>query len=249
MNLILLDKNELDSHDRVNLSDRRAKHICEVIKPSIGKQLNAGIINGGIGQVEVIDINQSNPPRVSLKLLSDTLQKNSASAINISLVIALPRPKVARRLIGLCTECGVKEIHFINSYRVEKSFWQSPLLSDKKVYEQIVLSLEQSKDTQLPNIQFHKRFKPFVEDQLPSLAKHQQAFVAHPYDADVDFDKLSETLHEAKQKSHLIVIGPEGGFIPYEIELLQKMGLKTLSLGSRIYRVETVVPLLLGKFS
>ena len=246
MNLILLDKNELDDSGFVSLSDRRAKHICEVIKPAIGERLNAGIINGKVGQVEVLDFNTGSSPNISLQILNDTFKEDSPPAIDISLIIALPRPKVARRLIALCTECGVKDIHFINSYRVEKSFWQSPLLSDEKVYQQIKLSLEQAKDTQRPNIQFHKRFKPFVEDELPSLAKDKQALVAHPYDADVYIDEQTKTI---KQAPRLMVIGPEGGFIPYEIELLKKAGLKTLGLGSRIYRVETVVPLLLGKLT
>ena len=246
MNLVLLDKKELDANGLTVLSDRRAKHICEVIKPAIGDQLNAGIINGKVGQVKVLDFNLGSSPNISLQLLNDTLKENVPPALNVSLIIALPRPKVARRLIALCTECGVKDIQFINSYRVEKSFWQSPLLSDEKIYQQIQLSLEQSKDTQLPSIQFHKRFKPFVEDKLPSLATNKQALVAHPYDADVHIDNPMETV---KQEPRLIVIGPEGGFIPYEIELLKKAGLKTLGLGSRIYRVETVVPLLLGKFT
>ena len=160
MNLILLNENELDSHGLATLVGRRAKHICEVIKPRVGDRLNAGIIDSDIGKAEVIAITGSdgadNEASVTLKFDNDTLRNSSAAAIDISLVIALPRPKVTRRIIGLCTECGVKDIHFINSYRVEKSFWQSPLLSDDKVHKQIILSLEQAKDTLLPRIQFHK---------------------------------------------------------------------------------------------
>ncbi len=249
MNLILLDKKELDTNGLTVLSDRRAKHICEVIKPSVGDHLNAGIINGKVGQVEVLDFNLGSSPNISLQVINDSLTESSPPALDISLIISLPRPKVARRLIALCTECGVKDIHFINSYRVEKSFWQSPLLNKDKVHQQIQLSLEQSKDTQLPSIQFHNRFKPFVEDELPAMAKNKQALVAHPYNADIYLDSSTNSLDARKQQSRLIAIGPEGGFIPYEIELLQKAGLKTIGLGSRIYRVETVVPLLLGKFS
>ncbi|RYZ96209.1 MAG: 16S rRNA (uracil(1498)-N(3))-methyltransferase, partial [Moraxellaceae bacterium] len=42
-------------------------------------------------------------------------------------------------------------------------------------------------------------------------------------------------------------IGPEGGFIPYEIDLLNKQGFEVVNLGERIMRVETVVPYLLGR--
>ena len=253
MNLILLNQKELDNKGIVTLVGRRAKHICEVIKPTVGDKLNAGIINGDIGKVEVIAIAASDEAdketSVTLKLDSSTLLNSSPAAIDISLVIALPRPKVTRRIIGLCTECGVKDIHFINSYRVEKSFWQSPLLSDDKVHKQIILSLEQSKDTQLPRIHFHKRFKPFVEDQLPEIAKGKQALVAHPYNAKIHLDASDDKLAELKKQPRIIAVGPEGGFIPYEIELLQQAGFNTLGLGPRIYRVETVIPLLLGKLA
>jgi len=253
MNLILLNKNELDSYGLATLVGRRAKHICEVIKPTVGDKLNAGIIDGDIGKAEVIAITGSdgtaNEASVSLKMENDTLRDSSPAAIDISLVIALPRPKVTRRIIGLCTECGVKDIHFINSYRVEKSFWQSPLLSDDKVHKQIILSLEQSKDTQLPRIHFHKRFKPFVEDQLPEIAKGKQALVAHPYNAKINIDSRADELADLKTQPRIIAVGPEGGFIPYEIELLQQAGFDTLGLGPRIYRVETVIPLLLGKLA
>ena len=253
MNLILLNKNELDSHGVATLVGRRAKHICEVIKPTVGDKLNAGIIDGDIGKVEVIAIAASDEAEkeanVTLKLDSSTLLNSSPAAVDISLVIALPRPKVTRRIIGLCTECGVKDIHFINSYRVEKSFWQSPLLGDDKVHKQIILSLEQSKDTQLPRIHFHKRFKPFVEDQLPEIAKGKQALVAHPYNAKIHLDASDDKLAELKKQPRIIAVGPEGGFIPYEIELLQQAGFNTLGLGPRIYRVETVIPLLLGKLA
>lgn len=253
MNLILLNQKELDNKGIVTLVGRRAKHICEVIKPTVGDKLNAGIINGDIGKVEVIAIAASDEAdketSVTLKLDSSTLLNSSPAAIDISLVIALPRPKVTRRIIGLCTECGVKDIHFINSYRVEKSFWQSPLLSDDKVHKQIILSLEQSKDTQLPRIHFHKRFKPFVEDQLPDIAKGKQALVAHPYNAKIHLDASDDKLAELKKQPRIIAVGPEGGFIPYEIELLQQAGFNTLGLGPRIYRVETVIPLLLGKLA
>ena len=259
MNLILLNENELDRHGLATLVGRRAKHICEVIKPRVGDRLNAGIIDSDIGKAEVIAITgrdgADNEASVTLKFDNDTLRNSSAAAIDISLVIALPRPKVTRRIIGLCTECGVKDIHFINSYRVEKSFWQSPLLSDDKVHKQIILSLEQAKDTQLPRIHFHKRFKPFVEDQLPEIAKGKQALVAHPYDAKINLEDSKnieasdDKLAELKQQPRIIAVGPEGGFIPYEIELLQQAGFDTLGLGPRIYRVETVIPLLLGKLA
>ena len=253
MNLILIAANEIDKDGRVTLVDRRAEHICKVIKPNIGATLSVGIINGNIGDAEILAVGEPQNPLVSLQLKPSTISKGSnkklPTNLDITLIIALARPKVTRRLIRLCVECGVKNLHFINSYKVEKSFWQSPLLSEQKIYEQVLLGLEQSKDTQLPNIEFHHRFKPFVEDTLPSMTDNRASYVAHPYQAEVDLTVDSSFLDTNDKHSRqpiLICIGPEGGFIPYEITMLNHAGLKRMGFGNRIYRVETFVPLLLG---
>ena len=44
-----------------------------------------------------------------------------------------------------------------------------------------------------------------------------------------------------------LAIGPEGGRIPYEIDLLAKAGLQPVQLGARILRVETAVTALLAR--
>lgn len=44
-----------------------------------------------------------------------------------------------------------------------------------------------------------------------------------------------------------LAIGPEGGWIPYEVELLAKAGLTPVQLGDRILRVETAVTAMLSR--
>jgi hypothetical protein len=75
---------------------------------------------------------------------------------------------------------GVKRCVLLNTWRVEKSFWGSPLLRPEAVREQLVLGLEQGCDTLLPSVALRPRFKPFVEDELPAMIAGTRAFVAHP---------------------------------------------------------------------
>ena len=133
---------------------------------------------------------------------------------------------------------GAERIILLHSYRVDKSYWQTPFLQQLDQY--VTLGLEQAGDTVAPKIEIYKRFKPFVEDQLPSLiSAGYPAYVAHPYsDAKMPF---------AIQHPCTVVIGPEGGFIPYEVELLVKNGCQAMSLGNRIIRTETVIPYVLGR--
>lgn len=101
-----------------------------------------------------------------------------------------------------------------------------------------VLGLEQARDTVLPRVQLERRFKPFVEDRMPALIAGNPAFVAHP----------GGTAEIAKGPC-TVAIGPEGGFIPYEIEMLEKAGFKTVSLGARIFKCETALTWMLGKIT
>ena len=151
----------------------------------------------------------------------------------------MPRPRVFKRLVETITSLGIKEIIFFHSNRVEKSYWHTPLLAEDKVREFVYLGLEQAKDTMLPNIQFFKRFKPFVQDRVPGIAAETLALVAHP-----------ETARECPHAiTHpiTIAIGPEGGFIPYEIDMFVEMGFTPVTFGPRIQRTEIAVPVILGR--
>src|SRR5690606_35935082 len=126
-------------------------------------------------------------------------------------------------------------------YRVEKSFWQTPFLTPEAIREQLILGLEQSRDTVLPEFWIEKRFKPFVEDQLPQRAEGSLGLIGHPgaYPACPRGLPLDQPV--------TLAIGPEGGWIPYEVEKLQAAGLQPVQLGERILRVETAVTALLAR--
>ena len=100
-----------------------------------------------------------------------SLDQPPPGKLPLTLVLALPRPKMLRRILRTVGECGVRELHLINSYKVEKSFWQSPLLVEHTMRDYLLQGLEQASDTIVPEVQLHTRFKPFAEDLLPTLAK------------------------------------------------------------------------------
>ncbi|TVQ72168.1 MAG: 16S rRNA (uracil(1498)-N(3))-methyltransferase [Oceanospirillales bacterium] len=241
MNLILVEAGELkgqgfsDSVGRVRLTDRRADHIRDVHKAQVDDLLKVGLLNGSIGQGRVVSIDQE-----AVELALDFSSGHLApEPLPVVLVLALPRPKMLRRILQASASMGVKEIWIIHSYRVDKSYWSSPLLDEESMLLQLKLGLEQAGDTLMPTIHLRKRFKPFVEDELPSLVQGRQAWVAHPYGSDAT--------PTATDQPTLIAVGPEGGFIPYEVDKLKEAGLQPLTLGRRILRVETAIPVLLAR--
>lgn len=234
MNLILLTPADFISEFTVCLSGRRFEHICQYHHPETGKQLRAGIVDGMIGHATISRLNSDS---ISLDV---SLTEPPPPQLPLTLLMAIPRPKMLRRILQTTATLGVKELIFINSYKVEKSFWQTPLLTEDKLLEHFSLGLEQAVATQIPKVRLEKRFKPFVEDHLPTLVNgHDRALVAHPYDA--------RPCPNPSTENTLLAIGPEGGFIPYEIEKLQEAGLSSIDLGPRILRVETALTTLLAK--
>ncbi len=234
MNLILLTQDDLISPTRALIRDaRRLAHIREIHGANTGETYRVGLLNGNMGSGTLLRINEA-----ELELELD-LTKAPPTTLPLKLVLGLPRPKMLRRIFQTIATLGVKELHLINSYRVEKSYWQTPFLEPEAIHEQLILGLEQGCDTQLPQVHLHKRFKPFVEDELPGIIANTTALVAHPY-TDTECPR-------AIDYSLSLAVGPEGGFIAYEIDLLKKIGFDAVHLGERIMRVETAIPYLLGR--
>jgi 16S rRNA (uracil1498-N3)-methyltransferase len=235
MNLILLGKADFVDQKQVRLSGRRLEHIVNIQRAGIGDKLRVGEINGLLGTGEIISLGADELE------MNIQLDQQPPEPLPITLLLALPRPKMLKRVLQSVSSLGVKHIYLINSYRVDKSFWGSPLLQPEKLAEQLVLGLEQARDTILPEVHLRPRFKPFVEDDLPNIVKGTAAYVAHP--------GAESPCPNAPVQKMTLAIGPEGGFIPYEIEKLQHCGFLPISLGERILRVETAVPVLLSRLT
>ncbi len=209
----------------------------EIHKAEPGKKLIVGLINEKMGTGEVVNIDDES---VRMKVCLDMEPPKPS---NIEIVMAMPRPKVFKRIIQDLTTMGVKNIYIIKTWKVEKSFWNSPKLSEKSLKEAIVLGLEQGKDTIMPNIKIFKRFRPFLEDEIPGIIIGKKTIIAHPVSDNSDI-KIDD-----KEQPIVLAIGPEGGFIDYEVEMFKRYGFECISLGDRILRVETVLPFLIGRLS
>lgn len=235
MNLLLFSSDDRLQNNRVRIADKRLKHLQEVLAASEGDSLRVGEIDGLMGTAEILQMQADHA------LLEVDLQQQPPEKIPLTLVLALPRPKMLRRILRMVAEMGVPELHLVNSYRVEKSYWQTPVLEAAVVEEYFLQGLMQSRDTVLPTLHIHQRFKPFVEDELPGLVKNTRALLAHPGD--------HPPCPTASAEPTLLAIGPEGGFIPYEVEKLQAAGCEAISLGPRILRVENAVSSLIARMS
>jgi len=233
MNLILLENGDFIDSRRARLTGRRYSHACEVLSVTHGKLLQVGLLGGKTGSGTVFAVDKG-----SLEL-DVRLEFAPPEPLPITVILAMPRPKVFKRVLQGLTAMGVKNIILLNTWRVDKSYWQSSVLDPAEIREQLILGLEQARDTILTTLQFQKRFKPFVEDTLPELAAGTRALVAHPL--------CSQPCPANIQQPVTLVVGPEGGLTGYEIAKLTEAGLSSIHLGNRPMRVETAVPALIGR--
>ncbi len=232
MNIVLLDPRQTESPIWMISAKRQLEHLRTHVNVQVGDSLKVGIREGKRYLTEVLSVTEQ---QIQLQPIhEETVPKK----LPVTLIVAMPRPKVLRRLVMDSVTIGVEKIILLHSYRVDKSYWQTPFLQQLNQY--IDLGLEQAGDTIAPKIEVYKRFKPFVEDILPTLIRADYpAYVAHPY--------VEMKMPAGIQQGCTVVIGPEGGFIPYEIDLLIKNGCQAVSLGNRIIRTETVIPYVLGR--
>jgi len=235
MNIILLTAEDFCSPTCAVITDpRRTEHIFLIHKAQAGDQLKLGLINGDLGQGKILFIATNH-----IVVDEIVLDQPPPPPLPLTILLGLPRPKMLKRILQTVATLGVKKIYLLNSYRVEKSYWQTPWLTPEAIHTQLVLGLEQGRDTRLPEVILTKRFKPFVEDELPRLINNSRALVAHPY--------TNQACPAQARESITLAVGPEGGFIPYEISMLEQCGFTAVHLGARIMRVETAVPYLIGR--
>ena len=233
LNLVLVSSNNFICDNLVRLDARQSKHVQEIHRSKVGEKLKVGIINGEIGVGTIIKIGDDYID-INIRLL-----ERPPPSLPLTVFLSLPRPKMLKRCLRHLTALGVKSIILMNSYRVEKSFWQSPCLSIEKIHEQVILGLEQAKDTILPEIILENRFKPFVEDRVPSIVYGKQAMIAHP--------GCGINCPHGLKKPSVLAVGPEGGFISYEVEKFKESGFQVVNLGRRVLNVETAVTALVSK--
>jgi len=248
VNLILIFPEETGRNNLVRLDDYRFDHIRNVLKAAPGKRLRIGLLNGPTGTGTVEEISNE----------SVTLCCEWESVIPprppIDLLLAMPRPKVLKRLWAQLAALGVGRIILTNAEKVERFYFDTHVLQPAFYNARLIEGLQQACDTRLPEVTVIKQLKPFLEKEtFPDIGKR---LIADPSAERSLFQtlvapKLGEggletscvgAQHFAEQGRNdriLLAVGPEGGWTPYELKLFEQHGFKTVGIGKRILRTDT----------
>ncbi|MCC5842923.1 MAG: 16S rRNA (uracil(1498)-N(3))-methyltransferase [Verrucomicrobia bacterium] len=225
MNRILYRQHE-PVEGLLTLQDARADHIRKVLRARPGDTLKLGRLNGPLAQgvIETLD-----PQAVVLRLT----EGETPPRPGVDLLLALPRPKVLRRLLPQIAALGVGRLFLTNAARVERPYFDTHVLDPAPLETALIEGLTQAGDTRLPEVRVIRRLKIFLEDELDTATDAARRLVLHP--------GRGTPLHRLPESSGrtLLAIGPEGGWIPHELDRFAALGFVPATLGPRILRTDT----------
>jgi 16S rRNA (uracil1498-N3)-methyltransferase len=229
VNLILLERHEVDPSGRVTLDDGRGTHLTDVLRVTPDQQVRVGIVDGPIGSARVIATG------INGVTLACTFDDAVPERPPVDLLLALPRPKVMRRLWAQLAALGVGRIVLTNAERVERNYFDTHVLEPELFRPLLIEGLQQARDTRVPLVSVHRRFRVLIEDELIALSDAQQRIVADPSAG----ERLPRVIRPADSGRVLIAIGPEGGWNAFELDLLIAHGFVTVGMGPRTLRADT----------
>ena len=236
MNLILCEPAEVGGDGVVTLTGARAAHVRGVLRGKPGDTVRIGVVDGARGHGEITALDDD---RVVLRSVLDT---PVGEAPAVDLLLALPRPKVLRRLWAQLAALGVGRIVLTNAARVERHYFDTHVVEASTYRALLVEGLQQAADTRLPRVSIHRQFKILVEDELDALSGDATRLVAHPG----RHPSLLTAAGASPRRRTLLAIGPEGGWNDFELDLLTRHGFAIVSMGPRILRTDTACVALLA---
>lgn len=200
------------------LSEDESKHIIRVLRLKIGEQI--GLLDGE-GSLFTCELVSDNAKRCEVKII----KTDSHERPNQTIHIVIAPTKLNERMewfVEKATEIGVTDITFINCKNSERV-----KLNLDRLVKKAISAMKQSNRTFLPRLNDLVEYDEFIQN-------HKNGLIAHCYD-----EQKSDLEQVFESQNCPIIIGPEGDFTKQEIELAEKNGYKTISLGENRLRTET----------
>ena len=236
---MILEIGELDSGGGVRLTGARADHLLGVLRVAPGQVVRVGLLDGPSGLATVRSTAEGT---VELMCAFD---RTAEARPRVDLLLAVPRPKVMRRLWAQLAALGVGRIILTNAERVARPYFDTHVLTADCYRPLLIEGLQQARDTHLPKVSIHRRFKVLVEDELDGLSDAKLRLVADP-SGTTAVGEAVRLLPDEKSARLLIAIGPEGGWNAFELDLLDAHGFNRVGMGSRTLRSDTACVALLS---
>jgi RsmE family RNA methyltransferase len=224
MNLILFDKPF--ENVRLEPGDPRGSHIRKVLRAQIGTKVFLGFINGVRARAEVSDLTDDGGVELSV-----FATEAAPKPLPVQLLIGLPRPHTAKRILFEAASLGVLALNFFEAERGEPSYARSRLWTTDEWKERLRLGTEQSFGTHIPEVSIF----PDLQTALSHLGTEGARIALDNYEAS---GPLEEALASGSD-SAILALGPERGWSPGERDTFGRNGWAMAHLGPHVLRQET----------
>lgn len=236
MNLILLEAREAGADGMARVEGARGRHIREVLKAGVGAMVRIGLVDGpkGTGTVEGFEGTDGVRLRCAWEAAAPERPRTD-------LWLAMPRPKVMRRLWAELAAVGVGRIWILRARKTERCYFDTHVLEAGTVRAGLLEGLQQAKDTRLPEVRVCLgRLDEWLDSGAGEVEGYARRWVAEPGTGRVPWEAM------ATPGRTVLAIGPEGGWTANELGLLKARGFKGLALGDRVLRSDTACVAALG---
>lgn len=248
MNIILFEASEVSSP--LSKADSRAVHVLEVLRRREGDSFDAGVVNGPRGKAVVRHIAAGH---LELEFRwGDPLPPLSP----LTLIVGLPRPQTARKILNEAATFGVTALHFVATGRSDPNYAASTLWSSGEWRRHLLAGAAQAFDTRIPEVTWTRTLSsvamacgraaqdaPAADSNSTDAAP--ELIALDNYEANLRLGKIDLTI----PRSVCLALGPERGWDGDDRDVLRSSGFQLVHLGQRVLRTETALVAALGILS
>ena len=211
---------------KIRIAGAEAKHAMSVRRLQVGEAIAVSDGQGNKARGKVSQLSKD-----FLELEVESLVKIERPTPKLVLVQALAKGDRDEMAVQACTELGIQTVIPWQSER-SVSIWK-PEKQDKHRVRWQTIATEAAKQS----------LRPFIPEVEQVLGTRELAERLKQFDLTLVLDPTSTTaltgISVAGHQSIAIVVGPEGGISPEELEVFRSAGLSLVGLGSGILRTST----------
>ena len=205
--------------------DPRAQHLLDVLRRRIGDTFDAGLVNGPRGKGTVAAIG------ADTLTLTFTWGARPPPPDPITLLLGLPRPQTARKILQDAAALGVAALHFVTTEKGEPSYAHSTLWRSGEWRRHLVAGAEQAFDTHLPELTHGRP----LADLLAALPPGGTRLALDNYESPQPLSACPVS----RDQLVALALGSERGWSAAERDLLRTHRFAFAHLGARVLRTET----------
>lgn len=203
-------------------------HLVEVVGVKVGGQFFVGVAGGLRGRATVTGISTAG--------IAFTVgwESRIQPRLPVALVIGLPRPQTAKKVLHDLASMGVSHLAFFKSEKGDPAYATATLWRDGEYLTHVRKGAEQAFSTHQPTVSIHNTLAEALASAAAAVPPGSALVAPDVYETEGPLGAQF-----AAKPGAVIAIGSERGWSDRERTLLRATGYRAAHLGDRVLRVET----------